>query len=96
MEQLKGCKCVGRKREQGKGVGWERSADFNNTSRGGSTEKLTLEQSLAGEEVSHGAEAMVSGRDNSLRRLAMCLNPEFKQQMPQLGLQLGLSRSCHL
>ena len=42
-----------------KGWGWGRSANFNNTSRGGSTEKLTLEQSLAGEEVSRGAEAIV-------------------------------------
>ena len=56
-----------------KGWGWGMSANFNNTSRGGSTEKMTLEQSLAGEEVSHGAEAMVSGRESSLRRLAMCL-----------------------
>ena len=69
---LKKKKGIGRMKIE-KGWGWGRSANFNNTSRGGSTEKLTLEQSLAGEEVSHGAEAMVSGRDNSLRRLAMCL-----------------------
>lgn len=50
--------------------GW----DFiNNTSRAGYTEKMTLEQSLAGEGVSRGAEAMVLGRGSSLRRLAMCL-----------------------
>lgn len=46
-----------------KGWGWGMSANFNNTSRGGSTEKMTLEQSLAGEEVSHGAEAMVGKRE---------------------------------
>lgn len=62
------------------------SANFNNTSRGGSTEKMTLEQSLAGEEVSHGAEAMVSGRENSLRRLAMCL------RSPHRGCSLVGSR----